>query len=96
MRSRVMANIAESRAARQASNFGQHANFERAYGFYRSGGWGADRTLSHLQGIDFTKPVSVMSLPQGTGAVQYMYPNTSVGNYFAPVGTPATTGSKVH
>ena len=89
-RARVLANIQESQAARAASKFGQHANFETAYGFYKSGGWSADRTLAHIRGIDFTKPVQVTQLPAGTSAVQHWVPGTPVGNYFAPVGTSAS------
>ena len=72
------------------SNFGQYANYETAYGFYNAAGWSADRTLSHLGAIDFTQPVTVTQLPAGTSAVQYVVSGRPVGNYFAPVGTPAT------
>ena len=89
-RARVLANIQESQAARAVSKFGQHANFETAYGFYRSGGWSANRTLAHIRGIDFTKSVQVTPLPSGTSAVQHWVPGTPVGNYFAPVGTSAS------
>ena len=88
---RVRANIEASRAARQASNFDQHLRFEKAYNFYRTeAGWGASRTLSHLRGIDFTKPVNIATLPARRLMIQYIQPEYGLGNYFANVGTPAS------
>jgi filamentous hemagglutinin len=91
IRQRVLANIADSQAARAASRFGEHANFETAFKFYSEGGWSTDRALSHIGGIDLTRPVTVVELPAGTSVIQYQYPSRPVGNYFAPVGTPAET-----
>jgi filamentous hemagglutinin len=87
-RQRVVANIAESRAAREASNFTQLARYETAYDFYRQAGFDAERTLGHLGGIDFSYPVFTTELVPGTYYVQYVL-NGRIGNYFAPIGTPA-------
>jgi RHS repeat-associated protein len=57
--------------------------------FYQDAGWPADRIANHLQGIDFSQPVDVITVPQGTQVVQYQIPGQPVGNYFAPVGTQA-------
>jgi len=73
--------VAETTATRQAI----------AYNFYKSAGWSDAKILNHLQGIDFTQPVDVISIPQDTRVVQYQIPGAPVGNYFAPVGTPANT-----
>ncbi|MFN4290679.1 MAG: polymorphic toxin type 46 domain-containing protein [Permianibacter sp.] len=88
MRERVLANIEASANARSVSNFNQLERFETAYGFYRQAGFDADRTLGHLQGIDFTQPVFATELLPGTNYVQHVL-NGRVGIYFAPLGTPA-------
>lgn len=88
-RARIDANIAESAAARDSSGFSQLSNKETAYNFYRDGGLDADRTLSHISGIDFKQPVDIFSLPQGSEVVQYQIPGRPVGGYFAPLGTSA-------
>jgi RHS repeat-associated protein len=59
--------------------------------FYEDAGWSADRIANHLQSIDFSQPVDVVTIPQGTQVVQYQIPGSAVGNYFAPVGTPANS-----
>jgi hypothetical protein len=68
-------------AARQAA----------AQQFYQDAGFTDEQIAAHLQGIDFSQPVEVTTLPTGTQVVQYQIPGNSVGNYFAPVGTPANT-----
>ncbi|MBZ2190597.1 hypothetical protein K8B33_15935, partial [Alcanivorax sp. JB21] len=87
-RARIEANVAESVAAREASSFGNHARYGTAYDFYRSGGFNADRTLGHLEGIDFSMPVRVTELAPGTSYVQHVL-DGRVGSYFAPTGSPA-------
>ena len=59
--------------------------------FYLSAGFTDAQIASHIQGIDFSQPVEVTTLPQGTQLVQYQIPGNPTGNYFAPVGTPANT-----
>lgn len=88
LRARVKANIAQSQAARQASNFEQLARYETAYNFYTRNGFSADRAMGHLAGIDYTKPVAIVEIPQGTQLAQHVA-GGRVGNYFAPSGTPA-------
>jgi len=60
-----------------------------AYDFYKEQGWSTTRINNHLSGIDFTKPVEIVTLPKGTQVVQYQIPGNFMGNYFAPVGTSA-------
>jgi hypothetical protein len=67
-------------AARQAT----------ARSFYESAGWSDARISSHLAGIDFSRPVDVISLSGGEALVQHMAPGSRVGNYFAPAGTSAS------
>jgi len=62
-----------------------------ARSFYEQTGWSSDRIDSHLQGIDFSRPVDVVTLPQGADVVQYQIPGNPVGRYFSPIGTPAET-----
>lgn len=62
-----------------------------AHDFYQQAGWSEERIANHLQGIDFSQPVEVTTIPAGTQVVQYQIPGAPVGNYFAPVGTPANS-----
>ncbi|MEC4594653.1 polymorphic toxin type 46 domain-containing protein [Nitrospirillum amazonense] len=62
-----------------------------AKNFYEQAGWSERRIADHLKGIDFTKPVDVVTLPEGTSVVQHVLPGGKVGNYFAPPGTPASS-----
>ena len=53
---------------------------------------GSSYIASHLKGIDFSKDVFETVLEKGTKVVQYVDDATGkVGNYFAPVGTDAST-----
>ncbi|MGF6415784.1 polymorphic toxin type 46 domain-containing protein [Paraburkholderia sp. MM5482-R1] len=88
IRETVLANVAESQAARASSQFDGLARYDKAYSFYSEAGFSAERTLGHLQGIDFAQPVSVVRL-ESRNYVQYV-PNGRIGNYFAPVDTQAT------
>lgn len=88
-----MDNIAQSRAGRtdiNVSNFATFSNRSRAIEFYSHNGFQADDTLAHMRGIDFTQPVEIINLEKGTPVVQYMLPNRTTGNYFAPLGTPGS------
>ena len=58
-----------------------------ARAFYEKTGWPSGRINSHMEGIDFTKPVTVTTLKAGTEVVQYQVPGNPTGNYFAPAGT---------
>ena len=55
--------------------------------FYLKQGYNPKRIDSHLQGIDFDKPVEVVTLPKGTRLVQWQVPGGAQGNYYAPPGT---------
>jgi filamentous hemagglutinin len=91
IQAQVLNNIATTQAGNASSQFGQLASWETAYNFYtQQGGFSADRTLGHLQGIDYTQPVTVTQVGPGTNYVQYVL-NGNVGNYFAPIGTPAAS-----
>ena len=59
-----------------------------ATNFYKSTtDWSDEKIASHLEGIDFSQPVEVVTLPQGAPMVQYQVPGRPMGNYFAPPGT---------
>lgn len=81
----ALKKLKKLRAARKAAKRRQLAE-----GFYKKAGWPQARIDSHLDGIDFSKPVSVVTIPKGTKVVQYQVPGKQAGNYFAPPGTPAT------
>lgn len=88
VRETVLANIAESRAVREASNFGTSrvAELERvqtATDFYRAQGFTGARLDSHLAGIDFSQPVDVIRLSQGERLSQFATSSDRIGNYFA-------------
>jgi RHS repeat-associated protein len=61
-----------------------------AYNFYRRAGHSHDQALSHIKGIDFTKPVSVQRLRAGKEVTQWRNPSRPVGNYFTEPGTSAS------
>lgn len=86
----MLGNIAESRAGRTDRNVSNFATLSRrstAIEFYSRNGIQAEDTLAHMRGIDFTQPVEIINLVKGTPVVQYMLPNRTTGNYFAPLGT---------
>jgi len=62
-----------------------------AQNFYQAAGFSQADAASHFQGMDFSQSVRITSLQPGTSVVQYQFPGRSVGNYFAPAGTPANT-----
>lgn len=86
----VRANVTASQQTRASSGFAEASRRWKASDFYEQAGWSRDRYLNHLDAIDFSKPVKVTTLPVGTRLIQYQIPNASVGNYFAPVGTPGS------
>lgn len=49
-----------------------------------------ERAQPHLNGIDFSKPVSVRRLPQGKELTQWRNPSRPLGNYFTEPGTSAS------
>lgn len=63
------------------------ARRDAAREFYLKQGYDPKRIDSHLDGIDFTKPVEVETIPKGTEVVQYQAPGAPQGNYYAPPGT---------
>ncbi len=68
-----------------------------AEAFYREQGVPKHRIDGHLQGIDFTQPVEVVTLKKGTVLTQYQVPGNPQGNYYAPPGsTPSSLGISAH
>jgi hypothetical protein len=96
IRSRVVANIAESTTARSSGNYGQFARFNTALDFYSENGYKAGDALSHMAGIDFKKPVSVVKLNTGDNLLQFGFPNKPIGSYFAREGVnPSALGINI-
>jgi hypothetical protein len=60
-----------------------------ATSYYQTLGWDDARIASHTSGIDFSRPVEIVTLPKGSQVVQYQVPGNPLGGYFAPAGTPA-------
>ncbi len=52
---------------------------------------GATVSDSHLAGIDFTRPVEVRTIPEGTIVYQWQAPNAPTGSYFSPSRTARPT-----
>jgi len=71
-------------------------NKATAFDFYtKEAGFTESRALQHMEGIDFSQPVDVMTLDEGTNLQQYVRPS-GPGNYFAPIGTtPLESGLTV-
>jgi len=61
-----------------------------AYNFYRRSGLSHEQALSHMKGVDFSKPVSVRKLREGKNLAQWRNPDRPVGHYFTEPGTPAS------
>ena len=81
---------ASTSAGTKGSIQAQKMGYQQAKDFYISSGFSESQALAHMKGIDFSKPAYVATLPKGTIAIQYVKPDGSVGNYFAPPGTPAS------
>lgn len=64
-----------------------------AYDFYtRQAGFSPSRALQHMEGIDFSRPVTPVTIPYGTTAQQFVGPR-GTGHYFAAYGsTPLQSG----
>jgi hypothetical protein len=92
IRERVLANIEASKLARSKSNFRIRARRDLALDVYRSAGFSPDRTFDHMLGIDFTKPVELVTARQGRWFGQWQRPGRSVGNYFGFRGQPPLLG----
>ena len=51
--------------------------------FYKSQGYAEENIPSHLTGIDFDKPVEVVTSKEGTPLYQFQSPGAPQGNYYA-------------
>jgi hypothetical protein len=58
--------------------------------FYAQQGYKEHQIPGHLNGIAFTKPVDVVTLPKGTVLEQWQVPGGPQGNYYAPPSTLAS------
>ncbi|HVR06580.1 MAG TPA: RHS repeat-associated core domain-containing protein [Thermoanaerobaculia bacterium] len=80
---------AASTAAETTASSMVDANRALALDFYTNqAGFSEAKALQHMEGIDFTQPVTVEHLDLNTSLQQYVRPDGDLGNYFAPVGTP--------
>ena len=61
----------------------------QASDYYKEAGITEKAAESHMKGIDFTKPVEVITMKKGTEVIQYVNKSGVVGRYFAPLGTSA-------
>ncbi|WFB48066.1 hemagglutinin repeat-containing protein [Vibrio coralliilyticus] len=84
VRSQVLENIEKNKAAKPTDNFNVYTSKEKARQFYLDQGWEGKWIDSHLEGIDFTKPVSVETLKSGEQVYQWQVPNAQQGNYYTP------------
>lgn len=66
------------------------ARKEVAYDFYKKEGMPPSKIEGHTAGIDFSKPVEIISLPVGKTVNQYQVPGGPQGNYYAEPGIPPT------
>lgn len=62
------------------------ARKEIAYQFYEKQGMPPSKIEGHVAGIDFSKPVEVISLPSGKTVNQYQVPGGPQGSYYADPG----------
>ncbi len=61
--------------------------------FYRKQGWSDSKIDDHMAGIDFNKPVEIVTLKKGEILGQWQSPGAPKGNYFAPANeTPSKLG----
>ena len=80
----MLANIEASRSARPTESFSIYSRKETALQFYLDQGWEGKWIQSHLDGIDFTKPVYVDTLKAGDDVFQWQIPGARQGNYYTP------------
>ena len=94
-------NKAKAEAAKKKEQETQQANAAKliakrkktAYDFYAKQGWPKGKIVDHMKGIDFTKPVEVVKLKDGSIMGQWQSPGAPKGNYFAPIKeTPSRLG----
>jgi len=65
--------------------------YDVAEAFYKNNtDWSDPVIAGHLSGINFSKPVTEVRVPAGDNLVQFGFPGSDVGNYFASPGTPST------
>ena len=88
VRNKVEAKAAESRASETVTSF--PARMKVAREFYEKAGFSQERTADHLKGIDFSKPVEVVTLEPSAKVIQYQRTGHNFGNYLAPPGTEAS------
>jgi filamentous hemagglutinin len=69
---------------------GKQLNPAEVKEFYKQTGWPDAKIDAHMDGIDFSKPVTIEIIPKGTKVDQWVDPIRGVGNYFAPPGTSAS------
>jgi uncharacterized Zn-binding protein involved in type VI secretion len=60
--------------------------------FYSQTGWPEKRIAQHLRGIDFSKPVEVVTLQPEDVVKQWVDPNQNVGGYFDADALPEELG----
>jgi hypothetical protein len=84
LRKRVLANIKASRNARPSEKFSIYTRKETARQFYLDQGWEGKWIGSHVDGIDFTKPVYIDTLKAGDEVFQWQIPGAPQGNYYTP------------
>jgi hypothetical protein len=89
LRATVLKHLAESRNARNASRYLESVvgRIDVATNFYQKTGWPLKRIRSHLEGIDFTKPVNLVTIRRGSRVAQWQIPTRPTGNYFADLNT---------
>lgn len=58
--------------------------------FYEKLGWSSEKVADHLRGIDFNKPVEIITLPKGTRVGQWQFTSELTGNYFSTLGFSPT------
>jgi uncharacterized Zn-binding protein involved in type VI secretion len=65
---------------------------EIAKAFYNQTGWSEEKISNHLRGIDFNKPVEVVTLKPGDVVKQWVDPKAGIGNYFDADAQPEELG----
>jgi uncharacterized Zn-binding protein involved in type VI secretion len=68
------------------------ARKEFATQFYKATGWSDDDISDHVDAIDTSKPVELVTLPAGTVVQQWVNPKKGVGNYFDGDSPPEELG----
>ena len=66
---------------------------DKAFDFYKNSGMPADKIEDHLNGIDFTKPVTLENLTKNKILQQWQVPGNWQGDYYSKIGeTPTRLG----